>query len=78
MPAKARGRIQAENDGPVYKMRANMPKVRYKLRSFAQVYPAKRRLATVTVEVNVEHADLIAEGDLQGFSYRSWTHHSST
>lgn len=32
-------------------------------------------MATVTVEVNVEHADLIAEGDLQGFSYRSWTHH---
>lgn len=29
----------------------------------------------MTVEVNVEHADLIAEGDLQGFSYRSWTHH---
>jgi hypothetical protein len=75
VPTQAGGRIQAENDGTVHKMRTDMPKVWHELRGFTEVHATKRRLATVTVNVNVEHTDFVAEGDLHGFSYRRGTDH---
>jgi len=52
-----------------------MPKIRHELRIFAKVRFTKPWLATVFMDVYVEHANLMAEHDLHCLSYRRWTHH---
>jgi hypothetical protein len=52
-----------------------MPKIRCELRGFAEIHSTKGRLATVAVDVDVEHTNFVAEGDLHSFSYRRWAHH---
>lgn len=57
------------------KVWAHMPKIWHKLRGLAKVCSTEPRLAMVIMDVHMEHADLIAEGDLHGLSYGRWAHH---
>ncbi len=54
---------------------ADVPKIRDELRGLAEVHAAEPWLAAMPVDMNMEHADLIAKGDLQGLSYCRRTHH---
>jgi len=75
MPAQADNGIDAQHNGPVNHMGANMPKIGDEFRGFAEVGPAEPRAAAVFVDVNMKYADLSAQGDLHGLPDRMRAHH---
>ena len=59
----------------MHEMRTDVPKVRNKLRGLAEVHAAEPWPALMPMDMNMEHANFIAQGELQGLSYRGRTHH---